>query len=275
MKALKSFQLIFALVCTFHLSGAAIGAVAPCGNHNVLGSPVNTGITLCKKAFVIGYSADKKIPVWVGYHLTKDSVLSRIERTDNFMPDDELDIEDSAKLKNYSRTGFDRGHIAPSAAIDIDTESMEESFELSNIAPQLPKLNRAGWKKVESIVRQWAVRYGEVFVFSGTHGELDVNNLPDDIMGSKAAIAGRIKDGGYGAALDGRVVIPAFFYKVVLIPSEGTSFGVWMPHQNISMKQAVEYFTSVDDVESRTNLDFFDQLPLEMQERIESKTIQF
>ena len=45
---------------------------------------------------------------------------------------------------DYSRSGFDRGHMAPNAdfdTFDVNDESVMNSFLLSNIAPQLHGFN--------------------------------------------------------------------------------------------------------------------------------------
>ena len=42
-----------------------------------------------------------------------------------------------AKLQDYFRSGYDRGHMVPAADAKSSQDAMDETFLLSNIAPQV------------------------------------------------------------------------------------------------------------------------------------------
>ncbi|WP_261903054.1 DNA/RNA non-specific endonuclease [Vibrio fortis] len=205
-----------------------------CGEHLVKGMPSNNSDqVLCRTGYAVGYNYQTKNADWVAYHVTKESVNAQFKRSNNFKVDAELPEYAQSTLSDYSKSGYDRGHLAPSAAMDFSQESMQESFLLSNMSPQLPGFNRVGWRLLEEHVRDLANEYHELYVVTGPIYE-----------GNEASIG------------DG-VVIPSAFYKVVLDPYYNDAIAFIVPHRDVSGSELVDFVTTIDDVEERTNLDFF------------------
>src|SRR3546814_14226412 len=78
-------------------------------------------------------------------------------------------------LPIYRRSGYDRGHLAPSGNMP-NKESQAESFSLANIVPQNGELNRGIWADLESDIRDTIVRYGVGYIVTGPlflGGEID------------------------------------------------------------------------------------------------------
>lgn len=73
--------------------------------------------------------------------------------------------------RDYAGSGFDRGHLLPSADRDDSRAENDATFYLSNVSPQYPKLNRNQWRLLEEQVRRWADRYDSIYVVTG--GELE------------------------------------------------------------------------------------------------------
>lgn len=122
---------------------------------------------LCYRAFAVRYSGLTRTPIWVAEALTSRQLdyARSISRASEFMPDPSLSVEARAELDDYRRSGFDRGHMAPSA--DMPTrEAQAESFYLSNIVPQNGVLNGGKWAELEKSVRNQAKR-GDVYVITG------------------------------------------------------------------------------------------------------------
>jgi len=230
-----------------------------CDDHLISVAPMKSDVVLCKDEFLVGYDVDHRIPDWVAYKLTKESVEKYHQRSDFFVPDRGVPKGGSAALSDYARSGFDRGHLAPSASIDVSKEAMEQSFHLSNIAPQLPNLNRRGWKVLEARVRDLAIEYGTVYVVSGTQG--NYRKIGEALSATKANADGRIKTGALpnlGLMLDNHVSIPAYFYKAIYIPSINRSGVYIIPHQGMDGLEVNAYLFPLDVARTLLQVSLFE-----------------
>lgn len=59
-------------------------------------------------------------------------------------------------LFHYSRSGYDKGHMAPAADFAHTRKEMAATFDYVNALPQTPALNRGEWKRDETRVRRWS-----------------------------------------------------------------------------------------------------------------------
>jgi endonuclease G len=194
-------------------------------NLNNFIQPIKCDRVLHKKAFDICYSCKYKHPWAVAYELKGNLVKKRISRKGlRFRPDYSLPTKCRAYTKDYSRTGFDRGHLASNASFDYDRSIQKQTFLLSNIAPQKPQLNRRYWAKAEKLSRFLAVKYKKVEVITGTCG----NN-------------GYIKNG---------VGIPAYWYKIIYIPKTNNYVAFLTPNTNTGMSRVKlkEYKTTLGEI---------------------------
>lgn len=230
---MKKILLISLTTLLLHVAPFS-SASETCGEHLVKGMPSNNSDqVLCRTGYAVGYNYQTKNADWVAYHVTKESVNAQFKRSNKFKADAELPEYAQSTLSDYSKSGYDRGHLAPSAAMDFSQQSMQESFLLSNMSPQLPGFNRVGWRLLEEHVRDLANEYQELYVVTGPIYE-----------GNEASIG------------DG-VVIPSAFYKVILDPYYNDAIAFIVPHRDVSGSELVNFVTTIDDVEDRTNLDFF------------------
>lgn len=213
---------------------------------NYLPTSTYPDVIIEKTGFTIGYSKELKQAHWVAYELTKDEVSSKIAaRTDNFTPDNRYS---TATDKDYLKSGYDRGHLAPAADMGYSIQAMEDCFSYINISPQLPALNRGIWKQLEDKVRGWANEEGSVYVVTG------------------GILQGNMKQLGKG-----KVAIPNYFYKVILDltpPCKAIAFVI--PNGEIT-EPLSNYTTTIDNVEKLTNIDFFPQLPDYLENELESQ----
>jgi len=208
----------------------------PCGEHIAAGDPGASDQFLCRKGYALGYNYTTRLANWVQYRITAASVTPRVPRNDNFREDNDI-IPGTARatLTDYSGSGYDRGHLAPAATMDFDYQSMDESFLLSNIAPQLPGFNRDGWAELEQYVRDCAIDQGELVIVTGP---IFTSTSPRNI--------------GSG------VVVPDAYYKAILKPeSPAKGFAFIIPHAAISETELEDYITTIDAVEAATGLDLY------------------
>lgn len=209
------------------------------------------GQVLKRKGYTLSYNADYKTPQWVAWELTRKETEGEEGRTDKFLPDPDVRGA-KAYTGDYTRSGYDRGHMAPAADMKWNKQAMEESFYMSNICPQNPNLNRGDWNDLEEKSRQWAKRYGAVYIACGPiydtkHPKRIGNN---------------------------RVAVPDAFYKVILINDRKNpqAIGFIFPN-SAGHKPLKKYVVTVDSVEKRTNIDFFPALPDEIEDRIEAELV--
>jgi len=138
-----------------------------------LGSSAQDTVRLVHKEFTTVFSKSKKYPVLVEWWLTKQKVscTSPIARQDRFVPDPLL-VDETDLTKDYTGSGFDRGHMAPAADNQCSgPDAMKECFYFSNMTPQYGSLNRGDWKTLEMRTRDLALSQDSVKVWTGSVGE--------------------------------------------------------------------------------------------------------
>ena len=119
-----------------------------------------------KSVMEISLNPSGKIPNYVGYYLTPEIVNGSEERELSFYQDVSVPEYMRSKSSDYTGSGYDRGHLAPAADFRSCKKLMHESFCMSNIAPQTPKLNRDYWLSVEKFERSSIKRCDTVYVVS-------------------------------------------------------------------------------------------------------------
>ena len=198
--------------------------------------------------FQLVYSEAHEQAKWVCYQFTKAETNKMANRSDNFREDVKIKTN-SATDNDYKGSGYDRGHLAPAGDMNWSVEAMSCSFYYSNMSPQTPSFNRGIWKKLEEQVRSWVAIYDTLYVVTGPVLEAD---LP--FIGAN------------------QVSIPNFYYKVVLDAKKERkeAIGFVMPNKksNLSIQN---YVVTIDSVEKLTGIDFFYQLPSEIENQIERK----
>lgn len=199
MKELKLLLISIALSTTLFSSPTQCGSIY---YGNEAPDIVNTKLTpknkeLCYSSFAVMHSGVSRTPLYVGEHLTRASLSSKSERTNDFHPEEKLASDERAELDDYARSGYDRGHMAPSA--DMPSPSAQyDSFSLANMIPQNQENNRGIWAHIEGAARNLAKDRGEIYVVTGPI-----------FMGTNLQRIG------------GRVLIPTKLYKAIYDPSTG------------------------------------------------------
>ena len=94
------------------------------------------------KGYTVSYNSDYRVANWVAYELTSQEAKSNAAERSNKFVRDPMVKGASAENGDYTRTGYDRGHLAPAGDMKWSAQAMRESFYLSNITPQKPGLNR-------------------------------------------------------------------------------------------------------------------------------------
>ena len=198
--------------------------------------------------YTVSYNPDWLVPNWVAYELTNAETSGEQERKNHFKPDP-LVNGDPVVTGEYANSGYDRGHMAPAADMKWSEQAMRESFYMTNMCPQLHSLNAGDWKDLEELARDWAQLYGNIYIACGPIVEPDYTTIGKNHM----------------------IAVPSAFYKVFLRQTRQgwTSIGFIMPNQ-AGNRPLMTYMLSVDEVEAQTGIDFFYNLPDNLESQIES-----
>ncbi|MDD5401099.1 MAG: DNA/RNA non-specific endonuclease [Sulfurimonas sp.] len=121
---------------------------------------------VCYEGFGIIHSGITKSALYSAEHLTREKIAVKISRKDEFHPESKLPANERAELSDYARSGYDRGHLAPSADMG-SVNAQAESFSLANMIPQDGTSNRGIWSAIEGATRHLANKEGGVFVITG------------------------------------------------------------------------------------------------------------
>lgn len=189
---------------------------------------------ICRSGYGTLYDNKSKIPVWVTYTLTPTEAVGCIPRTNSFMGDPDLQPNTRSEVSDYLRSGYDMGHLAPSADMSWSDSAEKESFYLSNIAPQLPKFNRGIWKELESDIRN--LSYNEnvnITVYTGP-----IYSKSDKFIGKN------------------KVTVPTGYYKILIDNANKKSYAFLFPHAAISNIDYSRYQTTVFKIENETGINF-------------------
>lgn len=200
--------------------------------------------------YSLSYNEPFEQAEWVAYMLRKDQLTNDQRKRPFFIEDPKVKTK-SADWRNYKGSGYDRGHLCPAGDRRFSEQAYNETFYTSNISPQDRDFNAGVWNRLEQQVRDWARRYDELFVVTG--GVLEPN-LPE--IG------------------DEDVDVPRYYYKIIAkgAPNDPEVLAFLFLGQE-STKPLRQFTVSVDEIEKRTGIDFFENLPDELEARLESKIV--
>ncbi|XP_022083212.1 nuclease EXOG, mitochondrial-like [Acanthaster planci] len=215
--------------------------------------------TLNYQNHAVGYDRAKKIPQWVAEYITKDNIKGDADRTKcSFKPDrDRVDDMFSSTLDDYSKSGYDRGHMSPAANHKYSQDAMCESFFLTNVVPQSSQHNRYYWRDFEGYCRELAEKYEEVRVITGPLF------LPETSEGDTQS-SRFVK---YEVIGESNVSVPTHFFKVIIIEnateSNTTLFAAafLLPNEKIdSDTPLITFKVPLVELEAVAGLHFFPNL---------------
>lgn len=187
-------------------------------------------------AMMLSYNEEHEQPNWVMHIVPKDVITGTITRTNDFRIDSSISTG-SADVVDYWDSGYDRGHMAPSADFRWSKKALSESYYYSNMSPQNPELNRNSWNSLEIQIREWVVEHGELVVLTGP---VLKSGLP------------KTQQGSY------RLSIPEAYFKIVVDMKSETpkAIAFLFPNRNVSYSLP-KYAVTIDSIEAVTGINFF------------------
>jgi len=247
------------------------GNGTPARDSNLtFGNPSNagTGSTnyfLLKDEYTLSYNNNRGTANWVSWHLSS-AWTGNARRCNCFKRDINLPSNFfRATSSDYTNSGFDRGHLCPSADRNGSSADNEETFFMTNIAPQSPDNNQRSWASFENYLRSLTEDGFEIHIISGVAG------------------SGGTGRNGFANTIDnGNITVPDSFWKVALILPNGTNdinrvttstrvIAINVPNdQNISTDWR-SFTTSVNAIENLTGYDLFENIPNNIEATLEAR----
>ena len=218
--------------------------------------PTTNEMRLVQADYVINYDADLRVPIWTAERIAAARLDPRVARTDCFRLDPRLNRSTSSVLEDYRRSGYDRGHLAPFANQRYSVIAGNNSFILTNMAPQLGPFNSGIWGRLEDRARDWATRHPNLYVLSGSVFDRDGDGRRDPDRAAQ-----RMTTNG-GA----RVGIPTHFFKIVAYPGASgqvETIAFLLPHNRTRpagpaiATYLTAHITDIATIERLTGLDLF------------------
>ena len=215
-----------------------------------------------KRSYAAYYDYDHFVSTWVAYPLCSGNIGSG-DRTEKFTLDPILPRDKQQYLPKGYRTGngssnerFDRGHQIASAD-RLDYRVNLETFFGTNMTPQDHTLNTDLWGTLEQRVRGWAKKS-------------DTDTL--------YVVTGCVVEGSTKYVLDSdnkHITVPVGYYKALLRLAKDKSYsavGFWFDNKSNSAPSVQKSMSmSIDDLEKKVGVDFFVNLPADVQASVEAQ----
>lgn len=209
----------------------AVATEAPAGLELPAYEP--TEDIVVRLGYTASYNHTTLCSDWVAWELTAEEADGQNDGQYSFSRDPGV-AWPKASREDYSRSGYDKGHMAPRADMRWSCQALEESYYFTNICPQDHEMNSQAWRKIEELTRRLAKRYGRVWVVCGPIFDSD---NPQKI---------------------GSVSVPTAFFKALAVnTSEGYKTVGFLVDNNPQSFSPRHYAVSVDSVEAAIGRNLF------------------
>lgn len=157
----------------------------------------------------------------------------------------------------FWRSGYDHGHMCPSADRLNSRNANYQTFYLTNMMPQVNGFNAGVWATMEAWVRNQitaANTTDTLFVVKG--GTID---NADQVLSTKV----------HG------MTIPKYYYMAVLMHNTTgyKAMGFWIEHKANKTTSLSPYVVNIDTLEQLTGIDFFCNLPDNIERHVEGLSV--
>lgn len=224
--------------------GNPSGATADTNNHShyLIQRPIQA----------LDYNDSRGQANWASWSLTSGDANNAVARQDSFAADTSLPpnfylVQDT----EYSGSGYDRGHLCPSADRTDSLANNDMTFLMSNMMPQAPDNNRITWAGFEDYCRTLADAGNEVFIICGPSGfnGSHISSSTHVLIASNTWKIAVIVPLGAGPALN-RIDTTTNRVIALRVPNLNGVSSTWQ-----------SYITTARTIELETGFSFFTALP--------------
>ncbi len=210
----------------------------------------------------VNYSVEwdtvKRSNRWSAYEIYSSNHVKRVERyqsdTNQYPTDPNFHCSTAWTSQNdpFWRSGYDHGHLCPSADRLNTSISNYQTFYLTNMMPQVNGFNAGVWATMESWVRN-QIKVGSrdtLYVVKGGTIDNPSQYLPQKVHG---------------------MIIPKYYYMAVLLKNATgyRAMGFKVEHKASRDTDLAKYVVNIDELEKFTGIDFFCNLPDDIENHVE------
>jgi endonuclease G len=242
-------------------SGAALSKHTTMGIPAAVSASTPNSFLSAKSGYVMSYNGSRKVPNWVSWELNS-SYLGATDRQDDFRVDTTFPAsEPQAALADYSGSGYDRGHMCPSADRTLTVAANQQTFFLTNMVPQAANNNQGPWAVLENDSRALVNAGKELYIVSGGVFSASSNTIGSGVV---------VPDQTFKVI----VVLDAVGQGVSSVTTSTRVIAVMMPNENSQISRTADWRTfrvSVDSIEAATGENFLADVPASIQSVIEAR----
>lgn len=200
--------------------------------------------------FMVSFNKDNKVPNYVSWELLDSETVGKENRNDyDFWQDKEIE-GCSSKDYQWGTYSYQRGHMCPAADNKWSAMAMKDCMSMANIGPQYPSLNENAWETLEKKTRNWAQKYGAVWVVCGP--------LYDEEIDTKRIGVSNVR-------------VPSQYFKALLYNGADRQEAIAFVFANTSNPgNLYQYAMTIDELERDLKADFFSALPDDIETAVEA-----
>ena len=216
--------------------------------------------------YSVEWDCDKKAQRWSAYQMTTATLVQKTSRyysTDNQYPFDPLLPNNTYLTQDcFWNSGFDHGHICPSADRLYSAEANYQTFFLTNMQPQSKAFNaseNSPWYRLEGQIRNWTKNAETEVLYVVKGGTIEDDQIRPTLV-------------------KGEMRVPKYFFVALLLKNaQGyKAVGFWMEHRDsyVTYEPLGNWAVNIDELEEKTGIDFFCNLTDDVENRVEGLPIE-
>ena len=234
--------------------------------------------------YAVEWDNSKKANRWSCYQFHAGNRNGSSTGSGSFHTDSELPSDTRSTESDYSGSGYSKGHLCPSADRKKSTEQNNQTYYMGNMQPQWQSHNGGQWNNLEGDVREWANNCDTLYIVkAATIDNVTLNGTTESGIYSTTYNGTTYSD----LKCNGKLPVPKYFYMALLAYNKSNNtyyaMGIWTKHYNGGTKgadnqthawpvinqESAEYIT-IDELEARTGIDFFCNLPDDIETSVEA-----